>query len=158
MFLLGSPTSLSQSRGGQGQPAVDCPTLAPPAAASAPFTARPGAPTSSPQLGDPLEVTHTDHTLPDQLAHHILGVDLNDDQCRQHGPLHVRQLPPYEGHQVTELHKSGDTIRDQHGHTQVGSLPLAQVVGFCQDRPLCPGGSNGLGCTELSQCGGCAEN
>lgn len=54
---------------------------------------------------------YTDDILIDQLAHHVLGVDLNDNECRKHHPLHARQLPPHQGHQVTELKESGNHCR-----------------------------------------------
>lgn len=54
---------------------------------------------------------HADYILIDQLAHHILGVDLNDNECGKHHPLHAGQLPPHQGHQVTELKESGHHCR-----------------------------------------------
>ena len=55
---------------------------------------------------------YADYILIDQLAHHILGVDLNDNECRKHHPLHAGQLPPHQGHQVTELKESGNHWRN----------------------------------------------
>lgn len=54
---------------------------------------------------------YADDILIDQLAHHVLGVDLNDNECREHHPLHAGQLPPHQGHQVTELKESGNHCR-----------------------------------------------
>lgn len=54
---------------------------------------------------------YADDILIDQLAHHILGVDLNDNECRKHHPLHAGQLPSHQGHQVTELKETSNYCR-----------------------------------------------
>ena len=42
-----------------------------------------------PQLADPLKVVNAGDALLHQLGHHILRVDLDDDESREHSPLHL---------------------------------------------------------------------
>lgn len=86
---------------------------------------------TSPELRDPFKIVYTDYVLTDQLAHHIFGMDLNDNECRKYCPLHARQLPPHQSHQVTELREWGNHYRDlrcKGSPSATGSFYILGVV------------------------------
>lgn len=56
-----------------------------------------------PELADPLEGIDARHVLLNQFGHDILGMDLNDDEGREHSSLHPAQLASHQLHQVTKL-------------------------------------------------------
>lgn len=56
-----------------------------------------------PELADPLEGIDARHVLLNQFGHDILGVDLDDDEGREHSSLHPAQLASHQLHQVTKL-------------------------------------------------------